>query len=1248
MRRLLWIGVALLALAIVGVGLAVAWLATSESAVAWLAARAVAAAGGALEIGEPRGYLTGTVRIARLRYEDEDVRISAEEVALEPVLVAALARRLELATLAARTLEIVIKPTPGPSSPPDTLALPLGVAIGRATVGRVVVRSEPDEVAFDAVTLAYEGSATRHAIGDLKAGSPLGALAGAIVFGAAPPFPASGSASLVREDAKLGVALNATLGGGLELLDVALGGTAAGAEAGGTVRLAPFAERWLADANVRLADLDLARLDAAWPRTALAVEASGASRDGTAIAGRIEARNAAAGTLTDGRLPVADLASPFVWEGGELSLTALAAGFGAGGSASGTARAAPGRATLDLAVRRLDLRAFHRPLRTTRLDGTVSAAVTASTQDVRAKLAQANVRFELDGTRRGDSFAVKRFVAAAGGGALTAEGTIGLAGKQAFDARVKLDRFDPSAFGAYPSARINGDVAATGALEPRWHADARFEVRDSRWRDARLAGDGRFAASPSEVHDLHASLRVGANRLVAQGGLGRPGDSLAISLAAPRLADLDPRLAGRARVNGTLRGALDRPAIELDATVEQLELPGGYRAKTLTAHGTVSPDDDPRVDLDVATTSASAGRVVLGAASAKATGSVGRHVVELAASGGDIDLTGRLAGRWRRGEGWAGTVDTLANRGRFPVKLLAPVAVETGPSRIAMGEAALEFGEGRLAIRSLRWENGRLSTQGELAGVPIAPFLALAAPPAEVASTLAVRGTWSIETTPRLNGTVALARDSGDVAIGDPGTGSTARLPLELDELRVDAKLVDDAASGTAVLTSRRLGTANATFEVGRAPGAEPGTFSADAPLAARMTAAIASLRPLGVLLNGQPLIDGAVNASLAANGTLRAPRLTGRVDATGLALEVPAHGVRLVDGRLAATLDAEALRVEAFEIRGGEGRLLARGVAPRAGDTAVEWQAENLRLFGLPDRLLTLDGAGKLAIVRGRLVLEGALTAREGYIEFARQRGTTLGDDVVVIGRPAKPAPRAAAGRSPLRATLDLDFGRKFRILGAGLDTELAGKLRVETRDTGELVAKGEIAAVRGLYFFLGQRLEIERGRLIFDGPLENPALDVFAVRRGLQVEPGVEVTGTLRNPRVQVVSRPPLPEGEKLAWLVLGRPLDTASAADAVLLQSAAASLLDDSNAIPIGRRIAQSMGLDDIGLKGGTTVQGSAVSIGKRLSDRLYLTFEQGLATARTLVTLEYLLGRGFRARASGGQDSSVGVFYTRSFD
>ena len=1246
MRRLLWAAVILFALAIAGGGLAIAWLAKSENAVVWLAGRIAAAAGGALEITDPRGYLSGTVRIARLRYEDEDVRIVAQDVALEPVLVAALARRLALSTLTVRDLEIVIKPTPGDPSPPDTLALPVEVAIDRATIGRVVVRSDPDAIAFDAVTLAYEGSATRHAIHAFKAGSPLGAIAGAIAFGASRPFSASGNASLARDDAKLPVALEATVIGSLEQLEIALGGKAAGADAGGTVRLAPFATRWLADAQVRLAGLDLARLDAAWPRTGLTLDAQAASRDDGAIGGKVEAKNGLAGPLTDGKLPLVDLASPFVWRGGELALQTLSAGFGAGGGATGSARAAAGRASLELAVKRLDLHAFHSPLRATRLDGAVSAALTPEMQSVRAKLAQANVRFELDGARRGESFAVKRFVAAAGGGTLTAEGTVGLAGRQTFDARAKLERLDPSAFGAYPSARITGDVAATGALAPRWAVEAKFDVRESRWRNVALAGDGRLAASASEVHDLHASLRVGANRLVAHGGLGRPGDSLAVSLAAPRLADLDPRVTGRATANATLRGALDRPTVEFDLQADRLEAPGGYRVAALTARGTLSPDDDPRIDVDVAMTSASAGRLVLGTAAVKAAGTFARHVVDLAAAGEGIDFSGRVVGRWRRPEGWAGTVETLANRGRVPVRLLGPVAVETGPSRVVIGEAAVELGDGRLSIRRLSWDRGRLSTQGELAGVPTAPFLALAGLPPDVSSTLTVRGAWSIETTPRLNGTIALARDAGDVTVGEPGGG--ARLALELSELRIDAKLVEDAASGTAAMAGRRVGTATGTFEIGRAPGASPGTLSLDAPLAARVTAAIASLRPFGVLLNGQPIVDGAVTASLAADGPVRAPRFTGRIDATGLALEVPAHGVRLVDGRLEATLDAAALRVDAFEIRGGEGRLTARGVAPRAGDTALEWRAENLRLFGLPDRLLTLDGAGKLAIVGGRVVLDGALAAREGYVEFARPRGAVLGDDVVVLGRPAKPAARAAPGRSPLKVTLDLDFGRKFRIVGAGLDTELAGKLRVDTRDSGEFVAKGEIAAVRGLYYFLGQRLEIERGRLIFDGPLENPALDVFAVRRGLQVEPGVELTGTLRNPRVQIVSRPPLPDGEKLAWLVLGRPLDTASAADAVLLQSAAASLLDDSNAIPIGRRIAQSMGLDDIGIRGGTNVQGTAVSVGKRLSERLYLTFEQGLAAARTLVTLEYLLGRGFRVRASGGQDSSMGVFYTRSFD
>jgi translocation and assembly module TamB len=1243
MRKLLWTAVAVLLLAIVGGGLAAAWLVTSERAVVWLAARAVAAAGGALEISEPGGALGGTVRIGRLRYEDADFRVTAREVEIEPLLVAALARQALLRRLAARELEIVVKPTP--VKLPATLALPLDVAVERAAVDRVVLRVDPDELAFTAVSLAYEATAEGHFIRDLKATTPFGALEGSGSLGAARPFSAIAALSLARPDAKVPLQAKGTLGGGLERLELALDGEIAKAAVNGRARIAPFARRWLEDATLQVADLDLARLDGRLPRTRLSIGAQAASRDDGAVAGAVQAKNAAAGALTDRRVPVVSLASPFAWQDGALALTALAADLAAAGSASGAARVARGRATLELAVKRLDLRALHRPLRATRLDGTIAASVTASAQELRAKLAQAGVRFEVDGMRKGDAFTVKRFVAAAGGGTLTGEGVLGLGGGQRFDARARLAQFDPAAFGDFPRARINADLAAKGELEPQWRAEVQFDVRDSRWRTAPLAGGGRFAASASAVSDADVSLRIGANRLVARGALGRAEDSLAVAFDLPRLAELDPRLAGRATVKGTLRGALDRPAVEADATADGLEALGRYRARALAVRGSLSPDPDPRVELDATGASISDGRFTLAAAAVKANGSFARHVVDLTAAGEDIDFTARLVGRWRPAEGWTGAVETLANRGRFPTQLLAPVAVELAPGRIIVGAADAALGEGRLALARLRWERGRLSTAGEFAGVAVARYLALLGAPSEVSSTLVMRGAWSLETSPRLNGTLALARESGDLAVGD-----APQLPLELTRLELDARVVDDAVTGTAVLEARQLGTANATLDLGRAANAEPGTLSLDAPLAARASAAITSLRPLGLLVGERALVDGALNAALAASGTVRSPLVTGRLDGSGLALEIPQHGVRLVKGVLAATLDADALRVERFEIQGGEGRLAASGTAPRAGDTHLVWQAEGLRLFGLPDRLLTVDGAGKVAIVKGQLVLEGSLAAREGYFEFARGRGGTLGDDVVVVGRPAKPAARGPRARTPLRATLDLDLGPKFRVVGGGLDTGLAGRLRVATRDSGELVGKGEIGAVRGLYFFLGQRLEIERGRLLFDGPLENPALDVLAVRRGLAVEPGVQLTGTLRNPRVELVSRPPLPEGEKLAWLVLGRGLDTASATDAILLQSAAASLLDDANAIPLGRRIALSMGLDDIGLKsaGSGAAQDQALTVGKRLSDRLYLTFERGLAVARTIVSLEYLLGRGFRVRASGGQDSALGVFYTRSFD
>ncbi len=234
----------------------------------------------------------------------------------------------------------------------------------------------------------------------------------------------------------------------------------------------------------------------------------------------------------------------------------------------------------------------------------------------------------------------------------------------------------------------------------------------------------------------------------------------------------------------------------------------------------------------------------------------------------------------------------------------------------------------------------------------------------------------------------------------------------------------------------------------------------------------------------------------------------------------------------------------------------------------------------------------------------------------------------------------------------MEVALGRDFRFSGEGLDTRLGGKVKVTTTAAGALNARGTIYAVGGTYYVFGQRLDIDRGRVIFDGPLNNPALDVVALRKNLAVEAGVELTGTVRVPRVRLVSNPPVPDGEKLSWLLTGQGLDRANRADLAALSAASASLLGQGRK-PITTQIANTFGLDDISVRdSGNAVTGGAstqvVAFGKRISDRLTLVYEQGLSLANNALRIEYTLSRTLTLRAEAGVVSSIGVYFRRSYE
>jgi translocation and assembly module TamB len=289
----------------------------------------------------------------------------------------------------------------------------------------------------------------------------------------------------------------------------------------------------------------------------------------------------------------------------------------------------------------------------------------------------------------------------------------------------------------------------------------------------------------------------------------------------------------------------------------------------------------------------------------------------------------------------------------------------------------------------------------------------------------------------------------------------------------------------------------------------------------------------------------------------LREPKISGTLRGDALALEAPPWGIAWRDGRLRAELDENRLRVTEARIAGGDGTLSAKGTfAIGAGDAMLEWQAEHFTLLGRPDMRAVVSGNGTTSFDGQKLGLVGDLRVENGRFERVTAQLPRLDDDVEVVGRERPPGRK----RVPLPIDLDLklDLGKRLTLRAYGFNGGVTGQERIVTNAAGALLAQGRVQAVNATFLAYGQELEVDPGSLVFDGPLENPALDITAWRRRQQVEAGVHVTGTVETPRVDLVSNPPVSEGDRLSWLVLGRAPTEASPADLAVLQAAGGAVL------------------------------------------------------------------------------------------
>ena len=280
---------------------------------------------------------------------------------------------------------------------------------------------------------------------------------------------------------------------------------------------------------------------------------------------------------------------------------------------------------------------------------------------------------------------------------------------------------------------------------------------------------------------------------------------------------------------------------------------------------------------------------------------------------------------------------------------------------------------------------------------------------------------------------------------------------------------------------------------------------------------------------------------------------------------------------------------------------------------------------------------------------LNGNWHVNQATIILADSASVTYSKDVIVLGRPEKKTGQTV----PVSFSMTVDLGNRFYLKGKGLDTRLEGNIQVVSAQDNRLRIFGTINTVNGTYSAFGQKLMIAKGEVMFSGPVENPTLNILAVRRFPQTEDvtevGVSIRGSAQSPRVRLVSTPEVSDTEKLSWLVLGDSGgERGDNQQRALIATAAAALLSTEQSGGLPSQLASTIGLDDIDISSSSELDETVLSLTKRISSRLYLSYEQGLTGAISLIKLRYIISRHLSLVGQTGTITAVDLFYDWRFD
>jgi translocation and assembly module TamB len=479
-----------------------------------------------------------------------------------------------------------------------------------------------------------------------------------------------------------------------------------------------------------------------------------------------------------------------------------------------------------------------------------------------------------------------------------------------------------------------------------------------------------------------------------------------------------------------------------------------------------------------------------------------------------------------------------------------------------------------------------------------------------------------------------LRADLVDAAIAHKlASGRTERITLGTGLVTVNAS--PSTINSSVTLDAGEIGTIKMMLDANRTTARWQ-----DMPVTGEVHAQTAELGWITLYAPEIDRVSGKLVADLAVSGTLGTPLIDGNMKLSDAELDLYQVNLALRGAQLEAKLLQNGLDFT------GSARI-GNGTASAGG--RLEWrdampygkfhlEGQNLRVVDVPEAQIEASPGLDFKIDGRHIEVTGAVKVPFAKIVPADlTNAVRASSDEVIVGQEAVDPSK----RFDVDTGISLTLGDKVSLDTLGLTARLTGTITLRSGSEEITRGTGELSIEEGKYAAYGRRLDIERGRLVFSGgPVNNPGVDIRAIKEYPDVKAGVNVRGTLLQPRLTFFSEPSLPQSQIVSLILAGGSLE--SAQNRANPNQAGNEALAQGSAI-LAQQLGSRVGIEDVSLESNLANETSLV-LGKYLSPRLYVSYGISFTEQLNTLKLRYSLSDRWTVKTEVGQARGADLVYT----